>query len=395
MRDMSQAACWSGLCRDERTSMSITVCLAADTLDYPQGGGHFWVYLNWALGFRAAGCRLIWLELVEPDTATHTVREWVAALKHRLERYGLADSLALWQQESQSVPPDVAGGCLGLEDAAEADLLVDIRYDLRPEVVGRFRRSAMLDIDPGELQIWLSKGEIELAPHSVYFSIGETVGRPGARFPDAGIEWHYTPPCVALDWWAPRWCAAGAPFTTVAHWYDGWMEDDGGGYIDGKRSAFMPFIDLPLRAGRHFELALDLVPEDEDQQLLWRNGWRVRESAAVAATPWEYQRYIQDSRGEFSCAKLHCIRLQNAWISDRTLCYLASGKPGIVQHTGPSRFLPDCSGLFRFRDPDEAARYVQVVLEDYDKQCCLARALAEEHFDARKVVPRMLERALA
>ena len=47
--------------------MSLTVCLAANTLSYPEGGGHLWVYLNWALGLRALGCRVIWLETVEPD----------------------------------------------------------------------------------------------------------------------------------------------------------------------------------------------------------------------------------------------------------------------------------------------------------------------------------------
>ena len=115
---------------------------------------------------------------------------------------------------------------------------------------------------------------------------------------------------------------------------------------------------------------------------------------AVASTPWDYQRYIQDSRGEFSCVKPACVRLQNAWVSDRTLCYLASAKPAVVQHTGPSRFLPDAAGMFRFRDLLEAARCLEQVAADYERQCRLARALAEEYFDARKVVGRVLERAL-
>jgi len=89
------------------------------------------------------------------------------------------------------------------------------------------------------------------------------------------------------------------------------------------------------------------------------------------------------------------VRLQNAWISDRTLCYLASGKPAVVQHTGASRFLPDSEGLFRFRDLDEAARCLKMAAEDYEHHSRLARALAEKHFDARKVVKRVLERALA
>jgi hypothetical protein len=89
------------------------------------------------------------------------------------------------------------------------------------------------------------------------------------------------------------------------------------------------------------------------------------------------------------------VYLENAWISDRTLCYLASGKPAVVQYTGPSRFLPDAAGLFRFRDLEEAARYLEMAAADYERQCGLARALAEEYFDARKVVGRVLELALA
>jgi hypothetical protein len=189
--------------------------------------------------------------------------------------------------------------------------------------------------------------------------------------------------------------AADAPFTTVAHWYDGWMADDGEGYVNGKRSGFLPFFDLPRRTTQALELATDLEPDDEDRVTLGDRGWRLRDAATISCTPWDYQRYVQQSRGEFSCAKPHCLRLANAWISDRTLCYLASGKPAVVQHTGPSRFLPDRGGLFRFRDLDEAARCLEEAAADYERQCRLGRALAEDFFDARKVVRMVLERALA
>jgi hypothetical protein len=376
--------------------MSVTVCLSANTLDYPEGGGHLWAHLNWALGLRALGCQVIWLEPVHPDTPAHQVRALVAALTHRLRRYGLADGLALGSLTGEPLARGATDGCLDLDAAAEANLFLDLRYDLSAEMVGRFRRSALIDIDPGVLQTWMSKGEIKLAPHDAYFTIGETVGRPGARFPDAGLTWQYTPPCVALNWWPPRRAAANAPFTTLAHWYgSGWMEDEGGWYPNEKRDGFLPFLELPRHTAEALELALDFVPQDEDQILLREQGWQVRESVAVAATPWDYQRYIQESRGEFSCAKPSYVRLATAWVSDRSLCYLASGKPVVVQHTGPSRFLPDAAGLFRFRTPDEAARALGAVAADYDRQCRLAWALAEEFFDARTVVKRVLERALS
>jgi len=166
-------------------------------------------------------------------------------------------------------------------------------------------------------------------------------------------------------------------------------------YIHDKRTAFLPFLNLPRLVSQPLEIATYLCALDEEEkEELLRLGWRLRESLEVASTPWDYQRYIQSSRGEFSCARPSCIRLQNAWISDRTICYLASGKPAVVQHTGPSRFLPDQAGLFRFRDMEEAVNSIETIAADYDHQSRSARALAEEFFDAQKVVKGVLEQAL-
>jgi len=379
--------------------VSLTVCLCANTLYYPEGGGHLWVYLNWALGLRGLGCRVIWLEEVAPSTPAQTVRDHVASLKRRLDRYGLAEHVGLCSWTEEPLSADAVAGCLDLDAAWEADLLLNFQYDMLPDVVKRFRRSALVDIDPGLLQIWTSTGHQVLASHDTYFTIGETVGQPAARFPDLGLRWQHTPPCVALPWWPLQPAAEDAPFTTVVHWFaSAWMTDEGD--PDDKRSGFLPFLDLPRRTTQPLELAINLGPDGDqrviaERKALTGQGWRLRHAHAVAATPWDYQCYIQRSRGEFSCAKPSCLRLQNAWISDRTLCYLASGKPAVVQHTGPSRFLPDAAGLFRFRTVEEAARALETVAADYERQSRLAHALAEEHFDARTVVTRVLERALA
>jgi hypothetical protein len=231
--------------------------------------------------------------------------------------------------------------------------------------------------------------------YDVYFTIGETVGQPGALFPDCGLRWHYTPPPVFLPAWPPSRADSTAPYTTVTHWGGKGVEFQGRTYNNGKRDGFLPFLDLPRHTTKPLELAVQLKGYDNERVLLQEKGWRVRDAHAVASTPWDYQRYIQESFGEFSCAKPSCIRLQNAWISDRTLCYLASGKPAVAQHTGPSRFLPDAAGLFRFRNLQEAVCCLETVASDYERQCGLARALAEECFDAQKVIGRVLERALA
>src|SRR5215211_9435895 len=167
--------------RSKGRAMSVTVCLSTNTtLSYPQGGGHLWVFLNWALGLRALGCEVIWLEKVsdkesvaaldrrrrlerdglaeDPNDPVHELEAHVATLKRRLERYGLAERLAVYSSGGEVLSDEVTKGCLDLEAATEADLLLNLRYSLPGEVVARFRRSALVDIDPGLLQIWMSQG---------------------------------------------------------------------------------------------------------------------------------------------------------------------------------------------------------------------------------------------
>ena len=128
--------------------------------------------------------------------------------------------------------------------------------------------------------------------------------------------------------------------------------------------------------------------------MLESRGWRIRQSREVSATPEMYQAYIQHSRGEFSCAKPSCIRLQAGWVSDRSVCYLASGKPVVVQHTGPSAFLPNGEGMFRFSTLKEAADALDAINADYERHCRAARKLAETYFDAKNVIEKIASHAL-
>jgi hypothetical protein len=192
-----------------------------------------------------------------------------------------------------------------------------------------------------------------------------------------------------------------------------WVDDGQGGFYDNnKRVAFLRYLELPRRTRAEFELALclDESPESEararaaayadylgdaaDRKRLESHGWRVRHAFDVAGSPERYQHYIQSSRAEFSCVKPSCVHFQNAWISDRTLCYLASGRPAVVEDTGPSAWLPDGEGLLRFTSLDEAADAVRRVEADYTRHCRAARALAEAHFDANTVVAGLLNEAL-
>jgi hypothetical protein len=378
------------------------VWLCADTHDYIEGGGHFWVYLNWALGLRAAGCEVVWLEVLDRERPTCEVRVLDDALACRLEPYDLPHALALGSTDAGPLLGSTARR-VELDSAREADLLINVAYEYCEPTLPLFRRTAMLDIDPGLTQMWHSEHGYELPSHDLYFTIGETVGHSGARFSSGRVPWRFTAPCVALERWPPVSMANGA-FTTISSWWtDNWLRFDGQVYANDKRSGFLPFIELPSRTSERLELALCLGAdpelrldpgEEEERSMLLRQGWNVVHAVAVAATPGDYQSYIQGSRGEFGWAKPSCILLQNAWVSDRTLCYLASGKPAIVRHTGASNLLPDSGGLHRFHDLDGAAQALERVASDYDKECRLARELAQEHFDARRVVGAVLEQAL-
>ena len=376
--------------------MTLTICLApAHTIAYPNGGGHFWVYLQWALGLRALGCEVIWLEQIDPADPVEETRRNVTILRERLARWDLANALAFTTPAGAAPPGDVATGALDFETAAQADLLLNLWHSLPAEVVRRFRRSALIDTDPGLLQTWMTNGSVKVAPHDVYFTIGETVGTPRALFPDCGVQWIYTPVPVFLPEWPAMPPEGAAAYTTVAHWWGGKFEHDGTTFWNEKRVAFLDYLELPARARVRLEVAVCLAQcFDDCRQLMEPHGWRVREAWDVSSTLEAYRAYIQRSRGEFSCAKPAYVRLETAWISDRTLCYLASGRPAVVQHTGRSKFLPDGEGLFRFRSLDEAAAALCAAEADYEYHCRQARALVEEHFDARRVVARVLERAL-
>src|SRR5438067_9848182 len=163
-----------------------------------------------------------------------------------------------------------------------------------------------------------------------------------------------------------------------------------------KRTAFLPFLDLPRHTTQPLELALYLTEKDsQDRAGLERHGWTIRDSRTVAGDPDSYREYVQRSRGEFSCAKPSCMEFQNAWISDRTICYLASGKPAVVQHTGPSAYLPSGEGLFRFSTLEEATEALASLNACYERHCRAAREIAEFMFDGKQVVEAILNHALS
>jgi hypothetical protein len=358
---------------------------------FPEGGGHFWVYQQYVQGLRRAGAEVWWMERFDGDRAR------IGGALERLARFGLRDHVLLYTGDAAAPRWLTTDGDVAADTLAQTDLLLNFHYRLEPAMLARFRRTALVDIDPGLLQTWISGGQLEVAPHDVYFTTGATVGTPDAAFPDCDLPWQRIAPAVSLDDWPMTNGERPGPFTTVSSWWgDEWYSFGANVFENNKRISFLAFREVAEHTEQPLELAANTGPKDEpDMDLMRASGWRVRHALDVASDPDTYRAYVRGSRGEFSCAKPSCMYLRNGWVSDRTLCYLASGRPAVVQDTGPNPQLDGGEGLLRFTTVPEAAAALDAVAADYEHHRRAARALAEEHFDARRVCERILTLALA
>lgn len=374
--------------------MTRVVIGAARVASVPWAAGHFWMYAQYVDGLRRLGCDVWWLEELPAGAGRAVDEARVETLRARLRPLGMADRILVYRWEREDAPTYLTCSARHADQVfAGTDLLLNFHYELAAALLARFRRTALVDIDPGMLQLWWRQGHLRIHEHDRYFTIGEHLDDSVP-----GVTWTHTAPAVSLDLWPYRYDPASAAFTSVSSWRTGaYVDLDGDGTMldSNKRVSYLQLADLPRRAGQRLELASVLGPgEEEDRSLLEERGWRVRDSTVAVRTPEAYQHYIQDSRGELGCAKPAYVLLGNAWLSDRTVCYLATGKPAVVQDTGPSSYLPDGCGLLRFSTVDEAAAALAEVDAHYERHCRAAREIAEACFSATAAVTRILSRAL-
>src|SRR5262249_54147450 len=228
--------------------------------------------------------------------------------------------------------------------------------------------------------------------HDFYFTVGGNVGSPRCSLPTLGLRWRPVWNPVVLDWWSAERPVTRDRFTTVADWRSyGYLEFEGQ-VLGPKAEEFRKFIRLPRLAGEEIEIALAIDPEDPDRALLRDRGWRV-ESPQAVETPALYRDYVAGSAGEFSCVKGGYAGTRGGWFSDRSACYLAAGRPVILQATGFADLLPTGRGLFSVETVGEAAEAVRAVRRDYALHSAPARAVAEEYFDSDRVIGRLLSEA--
>lgn len=368
-----------------------SVVVAGALASRPLNGGGAWVRLSYLLGFRRLGFDVMFVEQGSWNGDGPSAGRAVA---DALEPFGLEAGATVVDAEGRTVHGLQTDELL--ERAESADLLVNLGGNVtwRP-LLARARRTAYVDLDPGFTQFWHAQGLLDVPAHDVYFTVGANVGTRACTIPTNGLVWRPTRPPVVLAGWASVDRVATGSLTTVASWRGpfGRVEHDGRRY-GLKLDEFRRYVELPRRTGRVFELALDIhAAEARDLELLRAHGWQLRDPRTAAGDAHAFRRFVHASTAEFSVAKGIYVETESGWFSDRTVRYLASGKPALVQDTGFSGHLPTGEGLVAFSTVDEAAAGAERIAADYDRHADAARALAEEYFDSDVVLGRLLEEA--
>ncbi len=390
----------SGAFADVNSSLRIVV--TGLIAQFPLGG-MTWDFMNYVLGLARLGHDVYYIEdngqwpyNPNADGKIKSCDFNVNYLAEVMTRFGLEDRWAYrfgWKKQWFGMPESRLQ-----ELFRTADLLINVSGTIdKLEEYDRIRRRVYIDTDPVFTQLKLLRGHKYLRTlidqHDVVFSFGECL--PPSLL-DTGDEWIGTRQPVVLSEW-PVGSHHRPDYTTVMTWISyNPIEHEGKSYGQ-KDVEFMRFLDLPRRvAPVPLELAANSgmgrkLPRD----LLVHKGWNLVDPLVVCLDLDGYRNYIQTSRAEWSVAKNGYVLGQSGWFSCRSACYLAAGRPVVLQETGFSRVLPVGKGILSFSTPEEAAACIQDIEADYDRHATAARTIAEDHFDSAKVLPRLLERAMS
>jgi hypothetical protein len=379
-----------------------TILIAGSLAQRPGHGGHAWVFLQYLLGFRRLGYEPVFIDWLgesmcsDADGKPCRIEDSVQARHFHevMKNHGLENSCSLLFENSKQT--------IGLpraelvDRAARGVCLINVMGFLTdPEILAAVPIRAFLDIDPGFGQMWCAAGLASIfAGHDRFVTIGENIGRAGCTIPDCGLRWITTPQPVVLEHWPVATGAHDGKITSIASWRGPFGPVDFGGRTYGLRvHEFRKFATLPQLFDGSFELALDIHPAElNDLAMLRENGWALINPRDAAGNPALYQRYIQHSKAELMIAKNMYVATRGGWFSDRSICYLASGRPVIAQETGWTKNQPAGEGLLAFSTPEEAVAALESVRANEPRHTRAARAIAEEHFDSDKVLARLLEK---
>jgi hypothetical protein len=367
---------------------------------YPMAGVA-WQAIHHLLGFRQLGWDAYYVEdsgasPYDPRTRSRTedCRTAVAWVAEVMRRIGFADHWAyvdLAHGETHGLGP---GRLAALYRDATA--IVNLCGATAPRAEHRQgARLVYVETDPVYEQLRIANGVEDslafLANHDVLFTYGENLGASDCPVPLGSFAWKTTRPPVVLDCWPVRNDAPGSAFTSVASWENKGKDITHRGvtYQWSKHVNFLRFLDLPRHAPQRFALAMD--PADAAVAARLRAaGWQLVDPQPVSGDLDAYRDFVCGSRGEFTVAKDIYVRPRSGWFSDRSVCYLAAGKPVVTQDTGFGKFVPTGQGLFAYQTMEEAVDALARIDADYPAHAAAARRIAAEHFDSRNVLRRLL-----
>ncbi len=367
-------------------------------------GGVTWCFLHYIVGFQRLGYEVFYLE----DTGECGFNPIVNGVSkdpsypvnyiHRqLKIVGLEDSWAFIDHTGRyhgKTRKQLADIC------CQADLMVDLSggcWFARPEY--EHLRKVFIDTDPGYTQFQISEGrtlDLKWTGYSSFsdffstyhklFTFALNAESTSCQLPESQFRWHPTIQPLALEFWPVVPPPADAPYTTILSWrIDSFL-----GMGQGKGSEILRLIDLPSKSPQRIKLAISgRAPKD----LLTKNGWELTDAVEATIDPFAYRAFIQASRAELGFAKAMYVKTHSGWFSDRTQCYLASGRPALVRDTGFSDVLPCGEGLLTYSNEQEILEGMQSIEQDYARHSYRAREIAEEYFSPDKVLRNLLQTA--
>jgi hypothetical protein len=315
----------------------------------------------------------------------------VAAFHRVVSRHGLAQCAALLHGdgETSGLPYRHVASW-----AARTDVVLNLAGGLvDPELIEPIPLRVYVDLDPAFTQLWSVAGvDVRLANHHRFVTVGRSIGTSTCPVPIGGVTWIGTSPPVVLNAWPATKADPRYGITTVGNWRSYGSVTHNGERYGQRAHSLRRIIDLPQRAPVvSFQPALAIHPsETDDLRALRSHGWKLVDPLHVSSSPERYKRFISWSTAELCVAKEGYVRSSCGWFSDRSVCYLAAGRPVVAQETGWSAWYPQGEGLVAFTSADEAAAAVSDVIGSYDRHCKAARAIAEDIFDARKVLRQLL-----
>jgi hypothetical protein len=368
---------------------------------YPEGAPLAVGFMQYPLGLRALGHRILWVEVIS-TAQLRAHPELIAGFFALMGKYGLAEDCVLIACEDLDHQMLEGSEIYGMSAAKAADLIrsADVLWNfatsIRQPLLGEFRQRALIDGDPGHLQVCALEFNFDIQHHQVRLSVGNKIADADCEVPRLGLKWGTYRPYVHMPLWPMTAAPADAPFTSITQWSWEELSMDGRRLSLSKRESYLRIAELPKRSGQPFELAANIGANDvaDDRSLFARNGWRIVEPLGVAGTAEKYQEYLRNSRGEILCCKPIFRELNTGWISDRSVGYLASGRPVLAEDCGFKQHLPATRGMVSFANLEEAVERVAEIEGDYPAHSRAARELAESYFGSRECLEEILRASL-